>query len=88
MMTSKKDNDSINDKKKINIKEVIKNKKIFDREKNKKGEKESYTSKEVMIVMIFSIGIGFLMCFGCISIITGKNYLAVTKDLKKVVDTY
>lgn len=88
MMTSKKDNDSINDKKKIKIKEVIKNKKIFDREKNKKGEKESYTSKEVMIVMIFSIGIGFLMCFGCISIITGKNYLAVTKDLKKVVDTY
>ncbi len=87
-MTSKKDNDSINDKKKIKIKEVIKNKKIFDREKNKKGEKESYTSKEVMIVMIFSIGIGFLMCFGCISIITGKNYLAVTKDLKKVVDTY
>ena len=28
------------------------------------------------------------MCFGCISIITGKNYLEVTKDLKKVVDTY
>ena len=38
--------------------------------------------------MIFSIGIGILMCFGGISIITGKNYLAVTKDLKKVVDTY
>ena len=47
-----------------------------------------YTSKEVIIVMIFSIGIGILMCFGGISIITGKNYLAVTKDLKKVVDTY
>ena len=40
------------------------------------------------VVMIFSIGIGILMCFGGISIITGKNYLAVTKDLKKVVDTY
>ena len=38
--------------------------------------------------MIFSIGIGILMCFGGISIITGKNYLAVTKDLKKIVDTY
>ncbi|MBP8688519.1 MAG: S41 family peptidase, partial [Bacilli bacterium] len=55
---------------------------------NKTKEKELYTSKEVIIVMIFSIGIGILMCFGGISIITGKNYLAVTKDLKKVVDTY
>ena len=34
----------------------------------------------------FSIGIGFLMCLGCINLITGKNYLRVTKDLSKVVD--
>lgn len=38
--------------------------------------------------MVFSIGIGFLMCFGCINLITGKNYLRVTRDLSKVVDTY
>lgn len=63
-----------------------KKKKVVDKKDFK--EKELYTSKEVMIVMLFSIGIGILMCFGGISIITGKNYLAVTKDLKKVVDTY
>ena len=63
-----------------------KKKKVVDKKDFK--EKELYTSKEVMIVMLFSIGIGILMCFSGISIITGKNYLAVTKDLKKVVDTY
>lgn len=51
-------------------------------------EKDTYTVKEVIIVMLFSIGIGFLMCIGCINLITGKNYLRVTKDLSKVVDTY
>lgn len=50
--------------------------------------REMYTSREVMVVMVFSIGIGILMCFSGISIITGKNYLAVTKDLRKIVDTY
>lgn len=52
------------------------------------NEKDTYTVKEVIIVMLFSIGIGFLMCIGCINLITGKNYLRVTKDLSKVVDTY
>ena len=66
----------------------VKEKKVEIVNDNKTKEKELYTSKEVLIVMIFSIGIGILMCFGGISIITGKNYLAVTKDLKKVVDTY
>ena len=66
----------------------VKEKKIEIVNDNKNKERELYTSKEVIIVMIFSIGIGILMCFGGISIITGKNYLAVTKDLKKVVDTY
>lgn len=50
--------------------------------------KDLYSVKEVVIVMIFSIGIGFLMCFGIISIFTGKNYFKVTKDLDKVIDTY
>lgn len=60
-----------------------KKKKVVDKKEFK--EKELYTSKEVMIVMLFSIGIGILMCFSGISIITGKNYLAVTKDLKKLL---
>ena len=75
-------------KKKKDSNKKVKDKKIEIVNDNKTKEKELYTSKEVIIVMIFSIGIGILMCFGGISIITGKNYLAVTKDLKKVVDTY
>lgn len=75
-------------KKKKSSNKKVKEKKIEIVNDNKTKEKELYTSKEVIIVMIFSIGIGILMCFGGISIITGKNYLAVTKDLKKVVDTY
>ena len=82
----------INNKKDIKKKKdgnkKVKEKKIEIFNDNKNKERELYTSKEVIIVMIFSIGIGILMCFGGISIITGKNYLAVTKDLKKVVDTY
>ena len=75
-------------KKKKDSNKKVKEKKIDIVNDNKNKERELYTSKEVIIVMIFSIGIGILMCFGGISIITGKNYLAVTKDLKKVVDTY
>lgn len=75
-------------KRKKDSNKKVKEKKIEIVNDNKNKERELYTSKEVIIVMIFSIGIGILMCFGGISIITGKNYLAVTKDLKKVVDTY
>ena len=55
---------------------------------SKNKDKDLYNVKEVVIVMIFSIGIGFLMCFGIISIFTGKNYFKVTRDLDKVIDTY
>lgn len=75
-------------KKKKGSNKKVKEKKVEIVNDNKNKERELYTSKEVIIVMIFSIGIGILMCFGGISIITGKNYLAVTKDLKKVVDTH
>lgn len=75
-------------KRKKDSNKKVKKKKVEIVNDNKNKERELYTSKEVIIVMIFSIGIGILMCFGGISIITGKNYLAVTKDLKKVVDTY
>lgn len=75
-------------KKKKDSNKKVKEKKVEIVNDNKNKERELYTSKEVIIVMIFSIGIGILMCFGGISIITGKNYLAVTKDLKKIVDTY
>lgn len=63
-----------NNKKKINIK-LLKNNNL-------------YNTKEVIVIMLFSLGIGFLMCFGTLSLITGRNYFAVSKDLDKVVDTY
>lgn len=64
-------------------------KKVIDKIKlSKNKEKDLYNVKEVIIVMIFSVGIGFLMCFGIISIFTGKNYFKVTRDLDKVIDTY
>ena len=67
-------------KKKKGSNKKVKDKKVEIVNDNKTKEKELYTSKEVIIVMIFSIGIGILMCFGGISIITGKNYLAVTRN--------
>ena len=92
------------DKKKKIINNDKKNSKKIDKSKDKKINKEIskdkdsvnvkdkendlYTSREVVTVMLFSIGIGILLCFGLISLFTGKNYLAVTRDLKKVVDTY
>ena len=87
-----KDIEKEKNKKKITKKNIKEDKKqIKNNEKKKENnekEKELYTSKEVITVMIFSIGIGVLLCFGLISLFTGKNYLAVTRDLKKVVDTY
>lgn len=88
-MTTKKD--SNNTKKEITNKKKKNNKKdnFLDKFKiHKNKNKDLYNVKEVIIVMIFSIGIGFLMCFGIISIFTGKNYFKVTKDLDKVIDTY
>lgn len=56
--------------------------------KNIKKKKDVYTTRDVIIVMLFSLGIGFVICFGCMSLFTGKSYLTVVKDLDKVVDTY
>lgn len=77
-----------NKKDNLKGKKDTKKKAIKENKKKDNKEKEKYSAKEVIIVMLFSIGIGFLMCLGCINLITGKNYLRVTKDLSKVVDTY
>lgn len=91
--TNKKNNNKIKkdiDKQISNKKNTKKKKKnIFNKLKvSKNKNKDLYNVKEVIIVMVFSIGIGFLMCFGIISIFTGKNYFRVTRDLDKVIDTY
>lgn len=74
--------------KKEEVKEDKKKKSEVIMEKIKNKKYDTYSTKEVVIVMLFSLGLGFFMCFGCISLFTGKNYLAVTRDLDKVVDTY
>lgn len=96
---NKKDIKKVNNKEKknVNVKNDIpdntknhkkKNSLISKINQSKNKNKDLYNVKEVVIVMIFSIGIGFLMCFGIISIFTGKNYFRVTRDLEKIIDTY
>lgn len=75
-------------KKKNSVKGIFVGKLKNILEKNKKKEKNTFTSKEVIIVMLFSIGIGFVMCYACMSLFIGKNYFRVVNDLGKVVDTY
>lgn len=69
-----------------------KKKKIIDytqfKKKWKKGNKMKFNFKEVIIIMFFSLCIGFILCFSLASIIAGKNYFKVIKDLDKIVDTY
>ena len=73
------------DTKKISVVDRIK--KIF-KNKKKSKKKEVYNVREVITIMLFSLGIGFIICFGCLSLFIGKNYFSVVHDLKKVVDTY
>lgn len=97
-MVIKKENKDINktkvnksSKKKKNYFEAQRKdtKNIIDKIKGKfKKNKDVYNVKEVTIIMLFSLGIGFIMCFGCMSLFIGKNYFSVVNDLGKVVDTY
>lgn len=67
-------------------------KKLIDftklKKKFKKGTNMKFSIKEVIIIMLFSLCIGFVLCFGLASIIAGKSYFRVIKDLDKVIDTY
>lgn len=78
------------DKKQTKIKEKksiitkIKNIKIF-----KEDEPNSYTFKEVMFIMIFSLVLGFFSCFMFYKILNnGKDYRVLKNELSKLVDTY
>ncbi len=73
----------INIEKKDNIIDKLKKKiKVKDKEKN------IFNLKEVIIIMIFSLCIGIVLCFSLFSILAGKNYFKVIHDLDKVIDTY
>ncbi len=87
MTSNKKQSGKMKKKKKENQNKIFK--KIVDKIKSIKSTSgDAFSTKEVVVVMIFSLGLGFLMCFGCINLFTGKNYLKVSKDLDKIVDTY
>lgn len=87
MTSNKKQSGKTKKKKKENQNKIFK--KIVDKIKSIKSTSgDAFSTKEVVVVMIFSLGLGFLMCFGCINLFTGKNYLKVSKDLDKIVDTY
>lgn len=95
-MTTENKNKDVENKKTKKTKSVKKkkeNKKIIiekfkDVFKKSSKKKELYTVRDVIIIMIFSLVFGFIMCFACMSLFTGKNYLKVVNDLDKVVDTY
>ena len=78
------------DKKEKNKKVVHKGKKnnIFNKIKTKNRNKEKFNLKEVIIVMLFSLCTGMIICFSLVSILAGKNYFRIINDLDKVIDTY
>ena len=83
------------------IKEKLKNekdklKKLNKKNKNKtilnmlkKDENDTYKFKEVLVIMLFSLALGFFTCFSIITIFNGgKSYFTVSKDLNKFIDAY
>ena len=82
-----------NDKKKdkIKFKEKIKSLKkklskfmIFERDRT-----SMYSFKEVVVIMFFSLGLGFFACLSFVKIFNnGRSYMALSNDLSKFVDTY
>lgn len=82
-----------NDKKKdkIKFKEKIRNLKnklskfmIFERDRD-----SMYSFKEVVVIMFFSLGLGFFACLSFVKIFNnGRSYMALSNDLSKFVDTY
>lgn len=90
---NKKVKNKSNDKKKdkIKFKEKIKSLKkklskfmIFERDRT-----SMYSFKEVIVIMFFSLGLGFFACLSFVKIFNnGRSYMALSNDLSKFVDTY
>lgn len=48
-----------------------------------------YNFKEVVIIMLFSLGVGFFTCFSFVMVFNnGRDYKALTKKFSKLIDTY
>lgn len=55
----------------------------------KKDDTDTYKFKEVLIIMLFSLALGFFTCFSIITIFNGgRSYFTVSKDLDKFIDSY
>lgn len=82
------------DKKNIEKNNKKNNNNILKKINNKIGifeidSKTTYSFKEVVVVMLFSLGLGFFACFSFVMIFNnGRDYQALSKDLSKFVDTY
>lgn len=80
----KKKNNKFINKIKLSLKKIVKKINFFEKE-----EKATYSFKEVVIIMLFSLGLGFFACFSFVKIFqNGRDYKALSKDLSKLVDTY
>ena len=57
---------------------------IFERDRD-----SMYSFKEVVVIMFFSLGLGFFACLSFVKIFNnGRSYMALSNDLSKFVDTY
>lgn len=72
------------EQKHINLKELIN--KINILKKIKMSETFSY--KEVIAIVIFSMGIGGLCVFSIMNVFTNGNYLTLSKDFDKLIKAY
>ena len=65
------------------IKEKLKKINIFAKE-----DDNNYTFKEVVIITIFSLGLGFFTCFSFVKIFNNGRSVFFSDDLDKIADTY
>ena len=78
--------------KKINIKKKISS--FFNKIKRKisffeADRKSMYSFKEVVVIMLFSLGLGFFACFSFgLIFVSSKDYKTLFKDFDKLIDTY
>ena len=55
----------------------------------KNDTNDMYKFKDVLVIMLFSLALGFFTCFSIISIFNGgRSYFTVSQDLEKFIDAY
>jgi len=55
----------------------------------KNDDRSIYSFKEVVIIMFFSLGLGFFACLSFVMIFNnGRDYKTLTNDFEKLIDTY